>query len=311
MASTYTDLLRIEQQADGENSGTWGQKYNACLNMLEDAISGRASITHSDAASYTLTTANGTVDEARNMVLNIGGALSAARNTVVPTASKLYFAKNATTGGYATTVKTAAGTGISVPNGKTTPLICDGVNVVDAIDYLSALTIGGTLAINGGTLNVSPPAQFQVNGSGGAFFVRTNGQEAYFTAGATSFGNLANTALSLVTNNITQAVLQANGCFNHGIAQPVDVVTVSGAATTLFDASTYGGQSAYLFYADDSATTGVVGLLYRSGSGSNIVAKLAGAAGTTLSMSGNNVQITQTTGSGKTYSIRIAPKFGV
>jgi hypothetical protein len=144
MASTYSDLLRLELQADGENDTTWGQKANTVFEMIEDAISGRASITHDNTASYTLTTQNSAEDEARKMAIVIGGALTAARNTVVPTSAKLYFAKNATTGGFATTVKTSAGTGISIPNGKSTVLLCDGTNVVNAIDYLDTLAVPDT-----------------------------------------------------------------------------------------------------------------------------------------------------------------------
>lgn len=168
MASTYTDLLRIEKQADGENDSTWGSKTNTNFEMFEDAIAGRAAITHSDAASYTLTTANAATDEARNMILNIGGALTAARNTVVPTASKLYVAKNATTGGFATTLKTAAGTGISIPNGLTTALFCDGTNVVDAINYVSTLTVGGVVLAGNGAVG-GPGYSFTADPTAGLY----------------------------------------------------------------------------------------------------------------------------------------------
>ena len=141
MPSTYSTLLRLEKQAVGENNTTWGTKLNTVIDLIEAAIGGRAAVTHSDAANYSLTTANSSTDEARNMILNIGGAITAARNTVVPTSSKLYIVKNATTGGYTTTLKTTAGTGIVIPNGKTTALFCDSTNVVNAIDYLDTLTV--------------------------------------------------------------------------------------------------------------------------------------------------------------------------
>jgi hypothetical protein len=147
MASSYSTLLRLEKQADGEGDSVWGSKVNTVFDMIEDSIAGRAAVTHDDAAAYTLSTENSATDEARNMMVNIGGALTAARNTVVPTSSKLYFAKNATTGGFATTLKTSAGTGISIPNGKSTVLICDGTNVVEAIDFLTGLTVD-TLVVN-------------------------------------------------------------------------------------------------------------------------------------------------------------------
>lgn len=141
MASTYTDLLRLEKQADGENDTTWGAKVNTVFEMIEDAIAGLASVTHDDTASYALTTANSSTDEARCMVIDVGGALTANRNVVVPTSPKLSIFKNSTTGGKDVTVKTSAGTGKVVPNGRTTALVCDGVNVVNAIDYLDTLTV--------------------------------------------------------------------------------------------------------------------------------------------------------------------------
>jgi hypothetical protein len=141
MPSTYTSRLRLEKQATGENDNTWGALLDTLIDMLDAAIAGRSTVVHDDTAAYTLTTANGTDDEARNMFLNITGALTAARNAVVPTVSKLYFVKNGTTGGFAVTVKTSAGTGISVPNGKSMLLACDGTNVVNAIDYLAGMQL--------------------------------------------------------------------------------------------------------------------------------------------------------------------------
>lgn len=147
MPSTYSSRLRLEKQATGENDNTWGDLFDTLVDMIDAAIAGRAAVTHDDSASYTLTTANGTSDEARNMILDIGGTLTAARNVVVPTASKLYVVKNATSGGYAVTVKTSGGTGISVPNGKTMLVYCDGTNVVDGVNCLTTLTVGGNVVL--------------------------------------------------------------------------------------------------------------------------------------------------------------------
>lgn len=156
MSSTYSTILKFSLIDVGSEDGTWGTVTNTNLGtLIEHAIAGRSAVTHDDAAAYTLTTNNGAADEARRAILNIGGALTAARNTVCPTQSKLYVVKNATTGGFATTLKTSAGTGISIPNGKTTFLMCDGTNVVDAIDYLSTLTVGNGLTVTAGGLTVT------------------------------------------------------------------------------------------------------------------------------------------------------------
>jgi hypothetical protein len=70
------------------------------------------------------------------------GALTAARNIICPTASKLYFVANVTTGGFPVTFKTSSGTAVSIPNGSAMVLYCNGTNVFDAITNFNALNIG-------------------------------------------------------------------------------------------------------------------------------------------------------------------------
>jgi hypothetical protein len=142
MSTAYTTLLRLAKPATGELSGTWGDTVNQGITDLVDAaIAGRTSIAMAD-ADYTLSTANGAADESRYMMLNMTGALTAPRNVVCPTSAKLYIIKNATTGGFAITLKTTAGTGISVANGATMFLACDGTNVVDAFSKINADVTG-------------------------------------------------------------------------------------------------------------------------------------------------------------------------
>jgi hypothetical protein len=142
MPSSYTPSLRLVLPVTGELTGTWGDVTNQGLTELVDAsIAGTASITIAD-ANYTLSTADGTADEARKMFVVATGALTAARNIICPTASKLYFVANNTTGGFAVTLKTSAGTGISIPNGEAMVLYCNGTNVVNAITNFNELDIG-------------------------------------------------------------------------------------------------------------------------------------------------------------------------
>lgn len=133
MPSTYSSRLRLELMASGEQSGSWGTKTNTNLGtLIEEAIAGYTTKALSD-ANYTLSTANGATDEARQMMLKFTGTLTANRNITVPTASKLYFVENATTGGFSLTFKTASGTGVEVLSGEKAVLYCDGTNVLDAI----------------------------------------------------------------------------------------------------------------------------------------------------------------------------------
>jgi hypothetical protein len=73
MASTYSDRLRLELIGTGEQSGTWGATTNTNLGtLLDQAIAGMASITMTD-ANYTLSNLNGSSDEARRIILKVGG----------------------------------------------------------------------------------------------------------------------------------------------------------------------------------------------------------------------------------------------
>lgn len=170
MASSYTSSLRLTLPVTGENSGTWGDLVNTGITNLVDAsVAGYAAITMTD-ENYTLTVANGMTDEARKMMLNLSGTLTAARNVICPTVSKLYFVKNATTGGFAITLKTSAGTGVSVPNGRSMVLMCDGTNVREAADFTTTinttnLAYTGTLTGGTGVVNLGS-GQFYKDASG-------------------------------------------------------------------------------------------------------------------------------------------------
>lgn len=161
MASTFSDLLRLEIQASGENDSTWGGRANTVFEMIEDAIANFKSVVLAADANYVLTTANSATDEARCMGLNFTSSLSltATRNITVPTSTKSYLVKNGTTGGQALQIKTAAGTGITIPNGKTTLVLCDGVNVISGADWLNSLSLGTPLAVaDGGTASTTASA---------------------------------------------------------------------------------------------------------------------------------------------------------
>lgn len=241
MASTYSSILRLELQANGEGDTTWGSRANTVFEMIEEAIAGRAAITHSDAASYTLTTNNSASDEARNAILSIGGALTAARNTVVPSKSKIYLAKNATTGGFATTLKTSAGTGVEIPNGKTTLVYSDGTNVQSALDWLAALTVAGALTV-GGALAVSD-SNFSITGSSDATKIAKFEVDGFTTATTRTFTlpDASDTVVGLAaTQTLTNKTLTspalntaaAGGAWTAGSTWTLPAFTLGGTVTS-------------------------------------------------------------------------------
>jgi hypothetical protein len=111
--------------------------FNAgATSLIDSSIAGTASITMT-AANYTLSNNNGATDEARAAILSLGGTPGASYNVICPAVSKLYVVYNNT--GFAQTIKTASGTGVSVPNGESAYVRCDGTNVVSVLSaYVSA-----------------------------------------------------------------------------------------------------------------------------------------------------------------------------
>ena len=149
MSSTYSNL-KLQLMATGENLATWGNVTNINLGTaVEEAIVGSADVTFAS-ANVTLTLSNSNATQtARNMRLNLIGATGGAtRNLVVPSIQKVYIVNN--TCADSVLVKTSAGTGITVPTGRTMWVYNNGTNVVDATSHLTTLTLGTPLALTSG-----------------------------------------------------------------------------------------------------------------------------------------------------------------
>jgi hypothetical protein len=196
MASTYSTSLRLELIGTGDQSGTWGETTNTNLGtLLEQAIGGYQSITMTD-ANYTLSTANGASDEARNMVVRLTGTLSASRNVSCPNGiEKLYLVVNDTSGGQSIVFKTASGTGVTIANGKRALVYVDGTNVLSAYDnaVITNATVSGTIGtLSGGTItNLASPLAANSGGTGNASY--TIGDILY-ASGSTTLSRLADVA---------------------------------------------------------------------------------------------------------------------
>ena len=143
MTTQYTPILALALPVTGELSGTWGDVVNDNItSMVEQAIAGLATINTWAGNGHTLTTADGTTSESRCAMLvltDTGVALTGAATVICPTASKIYIVKN--TSGQSATITTAAGTGVSIPNGETMFVFCDGTNVVQAVTRIASADV--------------------------------------------------------------------------------------------------------------------------------------------------------------------------
>ena len=184
MASTYSSDLKLELMATGENAGTWGDKTNTNLNLVQQAIGGFEQVTVGDGATVNLAMTDGTISNARNMVIKIASVtLSGATVLTVPNSiEKMYiFDCSAVTNPTNLTIKTASGTGFSPDQAKIYFAYADGTNIVE----VSLDTLGG--AIGSDSLPTVPVAK------GGT--------------GATSLAS-ANIAVLNATNNFGDNILQ-------------------------------------------------------------------------------------------------------
>lgn len=255
MPSTFSPSLRLELIANGEQIGTWGDTTNRNLGtLLEQAIAGSVFITIPD-ADYTLTASQGVSDQARNASLNIGGVLTATRNIIAPSVEKTYIIRNSTAGGQNIVIKTATGTGVTIPAGLATLVFCDGTNFFAGVTYLggpinaASLTLttplpvssGGTGASNAGSaranLGMGSAAAFDASSANAANTVVQRDGSGNFAAG-TIFANLTGTATT--ANNATNL----NGLPSSSYAKTntsFDWVQVFGGSSTSIDLlNTYG-----------------------------------------------------------------------
>jgi|TARA_R100000482_G_scaffold122151_2_gene69212 hypothetical protein len=90
MPSTFSTDLKLELMATGENAGTWGTKTNTNLNLVQQSISGVDDLNVAS-SDVTLSMANGTLSNARNMVIKFTGVLAADRVVNFPSGIDKYF----------------------------------------------------------------------------------------------------------------------------------------------------------------------------------------------------------------------------
>jgi hypothetical protein len=166
MSNTFSSL-KFEIIEVGGNDGTWGPIVNTNVGTaIEQAIVGMATLITSDFSTnictLTLTNTN-TAQNARAACLNITATLSAAGTLNVPAIQKPYIILNNSVGGFAVTVKVSGLTGVAIPAGKACVVYNNGTDVVDAINYMSSLTLGTDLAITEGGTGASSASGARTN----------------------------------------------------------------------------------------------------------------------------------------------------
>ncbi len=252
MTSTYSPALQIEEMATGDQSGTWGDTTNNNFLLFEQAITGVASIAQGD-TTLTLTVTNGAIDQARNAVINLTGAMTAGRNVIVPTSNKLYLFKNSTTGGFATTIKTVAGSGVAIAAGTSQWVYCDGTNVVQGLTgstFLSA-DVNNNLALN----NFLEGFATTATAAGTTTLTVASAYLQYFTGSTTQTVALPVTSTlvlgqAYLITNLSTGLVTINSSGGNavvvlaaGTSVLVTCTIISGTTAASWDATSYSGTT--------------------------------------------------------------------
>ena len=210
MASTFSSDLKLELMATGENAGTWGDKTNTNLNLVQQAIAGFQAIDVAS-ADVTLAMTDATISNARNATLKFTGTLAANRTVTLPDSiEKVFNVEDGTDhAGNTLTFKTASGTGVLLCEGNCYVVYSDGTNIVKTNEYRKWRTLtaaetiqaGAKLFIDttGGAFTVTLPASPAVGDEVHFIDSRFNFDSAALTVGRNS-SKIANASSDLVVN---------------------------------------------------------------------------------------------------------------
>ena len=300
MASTYSSDLKLELMATGENAGTWGTKTNNNLNLVQQAIGGFEQVTVGDGATVALAMTDGTISNARNMVVKVATVtLSGATVLTVPDSiEKMYiFDVTGVTNPTNLTIKTASGSGFSPDQQKIYFAYADGTNVVEvSLDSLGGaigtaslptvpITKGGTGLTAAGSANQA----LKMNSGGSALEFGTlpiagGGTGATTLAGANIVASNANTTFTkalrgstLTAGSQTGSVTLDFDTYQHFVLTATGNVTLASPTTESV------GQSGIIVFIQDGTGSRTLSL------GTDY--ETAGGAGLTISTAASAVDV--------------------
>ena len=263
MASSYTTGFSLEKIGSGEQSGAWGDTTNFNWDIVDRLASYKAVAitTNADTATLTVREASpgsGTenLQDGMYRMIKFTGALdSNCTVTIAPNTAPAYFIiNNATTdsgssGPYSVILTQGSGANITVENGKSAVVYCDGAGsgaaVVDAIANLALATIktsgtitsGGTVAVTG---NVTATGTVEPAGDTAA---ADNAAFGYTSVlGAILTGQGSTNDVTLVNDADATVLGIATGTTN------VDIVGDVTASTVNADGDTSAGDNATMGY---------------------------------------------------------------
>ena len=212
----------------GENAGTWGDKTNDNLNVIQQAIAGYGEQSIAGGAQTTaLTIANSpTLSVARNIVIKLTGTITGNQIVTIPDGiEKTWIVSNGTTGAFTVEFKTVSGTGATwtTTDKGIKILYSDGTNINTA----DLSTLSGTVAS-------AQIADLAITSSKLASFAVTSARLASFAVTTSRLATDAVTGVKITQSTITQSKLAANSVgSNQLISTGVTAASYTSATITV------------------------------------------------------------------------------
>ena len=262
--STTTNLA-LNEPAYNSTSPTWDQPLNYNATILDQMFGNTTGVSVSTSGTPTYTnitapssTAAGSTSQA--MRFNLTGALAASQTVLLPQGvAGMWIVSNNTSGAYTVTLgsnngsNASAGTTVSLPQGYSSLIWCDGTNVKLADDGVLS---GGNLS----TLTVAGAATF--NGTAAFNGVSTFNNTAKFLGSTTAIDvNLSN-----IAETVTVSATSATGTINFDVTtQSVLYYTsnssgnftlnVRGNGSTTFNSLLTTGQAVTVVFMNTNGST--------------------------------------------------------
>ena len=286
MTASYTSRLRLVKQGDGDNPNTWGTVLNdGMISLVDDAIAGYTTVELGAAATVTLSAIDGAGDVPRSAFLELKGSVGGSHSTIsmiIPAQSKGYVINNKvsanTTASDIVKIKTASGTGYTVPFGAIGLVICDGTSVFATNTKGQGFGTAASADVGTGTTNVPDVSIADVR------YVRSS-----VTANTTVRGDFVVEAGSLKVgtsarayNPITTLTDAASIAVDFALGNNF-LVTIGGNRTLAAPSNAVAGQTGQIYVIQDS--TGSRTLSYNS------VYQFVSGAAPTLSTGAADVDI--------------------